>query len=228
MHLDAKNRVFILKSIILTVRTGPDRRSGRGFFSCLLLAATLALMAGGCSSTPLGFPKKDPDPYRDVRLREGDAVKISFPGTPNLDSTQVVRRDGNLTVTLGGEVMAMGKTPAELQKEILDRFGSQLAVSQVVVTPASSSYPVFVTGAVLRPGKITADHPISALEAVMEAGGLDYTKANLKAVTVLRLVGGQIVNYRLNFKDSLKGPKSDPFYLKPSDIVYVPEKFSWF
>jgi polysaccharide export outer membrane protein len=193
------------------------------------LAATLLLGVTGCH-TPYGYPPiKDAAPYREVRLREGDSVKISFPSSPNLDSTQVVRRDGNVTVTLGGEAMAMGKTPAELEKDILDRFGAQLAVKQVVVSLTSSVFPVFVTGAVLRPGKISADRPLSALEAVMEAGGFDYAKANLKAVTVLRQQeGGQVVNYKLNFKDALRGPKSEPFYLKPSDIIYVPEKFSWF
>ena len=191
------------------------------------LAATLLLGVTGCHT--YAYPGKDPAPYREVRLREGDSVKISFPSSPNLDSTQVVRRDGNVTVALGGEAMAMGKTPAELEKDILDRFGGQLAVKQVVVTLTSSVFPVFVTGAVLRPGKISADRPLSALEAVMEAGGFDYAKANLKAVTVLRQQeGGQVVNYKLNFKDTLRGPKSDPFYLKPSDIIYVPEKFSWF
>ena len=193
------------------------------------LAATLLLGGTGCRSTPYAYTAKDPAPYREVRLREGDSVKISFPSSPNLDSTQVVRRDGNVTVTLGGEAMAMGKTPAELEKDILDRFGAQLAVKQVVVTLTSSAFPVFVTGAVLRPGKISADRPLSALEAVMEAGGFDYAKANLKAVTVLRQQeGGQVVNYKLNFKDTLRGPKSEPFYLKPSDIIYVPEKFTWF
>jgi hypothetical protein len=29
-------------------------------------------------------------------------------------------------------------------------------------------------------------------------------------------------------KDVLHGKTTRPFYLKPSDIVYVPEKFSWF
>jgi polysaccharide export outer membrane protein len=193
------------------------------------LAATLLLGVTGCHTAPYAYTVKDPAPYREVRLREGDSVKISFPSSPNLDSTQIVRRDGNVTVTLGGEAMAMGKTPAELEKDILDRFGGQLAVKQVVVSLASSVFPVFVTGAVLRPGKISADRPLSALEAVMEAGGFDYAKANLKAVTVLRQQeGGQVVNYKLNFKDTLRGPKSEPFYLKPSDIIYVPEKFSWF
>ena len=139
-----------------------------------------------------------------------------------------MRRDGKITVSFGGEVMAMGKTPAELEKEIVERYGAQLAVKQVVVTLTASVYPIFVTGAVLRPGKISADRPLSALEAVMEAGGFDSAKANLKAVLVLRQQDGQVVNYKLNLKESLKGPKSEPFYLKPSDIIYVPEKFSWF
>jgi polysaccharide export outer membrane protein len=167
-------------------------------------------------------------PFRDVRLREGDSVRIAFPGSPNLDSVQLVRRDGKVTVTLGGEAMAMDKTPAELEKEILNQFGAQLAVKQVVVTMTASTYPVFVTGAVLRPGKIAAERPMSALEAVMEAGGFDFAKANLKSVMVLRQAEGQVINYKLNFQEILKGPKSEPFYLKPSDVVYVPEKFSWF
>jgi protein involved in polysaccharide export with SLBB domain len=85
-----------------------------------------------------------------------------------------------------------------------------------------------VTGAVLRPGKVTSDHPLSALEAIMEAGGPDYTKANLKAVTVIRHEDGKTQNYTLNLRNVLKGQSAEPFYLKPSDIVYVPERFTWF
>jgi polysaccharide export outer membrane protein len=164
-----------------------------------------------------------------VRLREGDVIRISFPGAPNLDTTEQVRRDGKITLKLGGEVTALGKTPSELEKELLKLYESQLVVQQVVVAVNFSSFPVFVTGAVLKPGKINADRPISVLEAVMEAGGVDYARANLKGVVVLRQVdGGQVVNFKVNLKDTLKGPRSSPFYLKPSDIVYVPEKFSWF
>jgi hypothetical protein len=81
---------------------------------------------------------------------------------------------------------------------------------------------------VLRPGKILSDHPISALEALMEAGGPDFTKANLKSVVVIRREGSVLKNYRLNLNDSLQGKPSVPFFLKPDDIVYVPERFSVF
>ena len=174
------------------------------------------------------LPRAEVGPYTEVKLREGDVIKISFPGAPDLGGTQQVRRDGKITVSLGGEVNALGKTPSELETELLRLYGAQLAVKQVVVTVNSSSYPVFVTGAVLRPGKLAVERPISVMEAVMEAGGFDYAKANLKEVTVMRQVNGKVINYKLNVNDALKGKRSDPFYLRPSDIVYVPERFSWF
>ena len=192
--------------------------------------ALVVMMAAavGCSTPPPPTVSRDPVPYSEVRFREGDVIKISFPGAPNLDATQQVRRDGKITLSLGGEVVALGRTPSELEKELLKLYDAQLAVKQVVVSVTSSTFPVFVTGAVLRPGKFLADRPITALEAIMEAGGFDYAKAKLEKVTVLRQAEGQLVSYRLNFKQILNSPKSDPFYLKPSDTVYVPEKFNWF
>jgi hypothetical protein len=75
---------------------------------------------------------------------------------------------------------------------------------------------------------VTAIRPITALEAIMEGGGPDYTKANLKDVTVIRQENGQAKNYHLNLREVLDGKKTSTFYLKPSDIVYVREKFNWF
>jgi polysaccharide export outer membrane protein len=193
-------------------------------FPVLLLPVLAAL--SGCTTTPP--PTTDAIPYSEVRLREGDSIKIAFPGAPTLDTAQQIRRDGKITMTLGGEVTALGKTPTELEKELLKLYESQLAVKQVVVTVNSSAYPVFMTGAILRPGKLMADRPLSVLEAIMEAGGFDYARANLKGVTVLRQFEGQTVSYKLNLKAVLSGANIQPFYLKPSDIVYVPEKFSWF
>lgn len=195
------------------------------------LALTLLLACAGfmCSCSSPKLATRDAVPYSEIRLREGDVIKISFPGAPNLETTQQVRRDGKITLSLGGEVLALGKTPSELEKELLQTYESQLVVKQVIVAVTSSSFPVFVTGSVLKPGKINADRPISVLEAIMEAGGVDYSRANLEGVVILRQAeGGQVVNFKVDLKAALKGPRSDPFYLKPADIVYVPEKFSWF
>jgi len=87
---------------------------------------------------------------------------------------------------------------------------------------------VYVTGAVLHPGKITSNHPLTALEAIMEAGGFDYQKANLKAVRVVRHEGTKVHHFTLNLKAALEGAQSEPFYLQPSDIVFVPERLVLF
>ena len=163
-----------------------------------------------------------------MNLREGDVLKISFPGSPTLDTTQTIRRDGKITMQLVGDVDAAGMTPVALEKKLVDLYAPQLTSKQVSVQVVSSSLTVYVTGMVLRPGKVLSDHPLTALEAVMEAGGFDYTKANLKDVTVIRQEGNAMKNYRVNLKDVLKGKENTPFYLKPDDIVYVPERFSMF
>jgi polysaccharide export outer membrane protein len=161
-------------------------------------------------------------------LHEGDTVSVSFPGAPDLNTVAPIRRDGRITLKSLGEFKAAGLTPPEMEKAIIDQFGSQLQTKEVTVTVQSSAFPVYVTGAVLRPGKILSDRPMTALEAIMEAGGFDYTKANLKAIRVLRTQEGRIEHYTLNLKGVLQGQDSQQFHLKPADIIYVPEKFTLF
>ena len=167
-------------------------------------------------------------PPETITLREGDVLRISFPGSPSLDTTQQIRRDGKITLPLVGEVQAAGMIIETLQQNLVKLYAPQLSTKEVTVTVASSSFPVFVTGSVIRPGKIMSDHPITALDAIMEAGGFDYTKANLKAVRVIRHEKDRVENYTLNLKLVLEGKAHKSFYLKPSDIVFVPERFSWF
>jgi polysaccharide biosynthesis/export protein len=212
---------------LLESRGGSVRRLPLVMLAALGVAALTAVT--GCQTTQVREPAgKSSSSSEAIILREGDVLKISFPGAPNLDATQQIRRDGKIALSLVGEVTAAGMSPAELEKELIKLYSTQLVSKQVTVTLVSSSFPVFVTGAVIRPGKILSDHPITALEAIMEAGGFDYTKANLGAVTVIRNEGGHLKNYTLNLKLVLQGRQSTPFYLKPADIVYVPEKFSWF
>jgi polysaccharide export outer membrane protein len=115
-----------------------------------------------------------------------------------------------------------------MEKQLILLYGPQLQTKEVSVSVISSAFPVYVTGAVLRPGKILSDRPLTALEAIMEAGGFDYTKANLKAVRVIRFHDGRTDHYLLNLKRVLNGQQSEQFNLKPSDILFVPEKFSFF
>jgi len=195
------------------------------------LTLWLLAVAAGCQTQappPGGVKEQTSTAPAVIVLREGDLLKISFPGSPTLDTTQQIRRDGKITLPLVGEVQAAGTTTEALQQDLVKLYAPQLSSKEVLVTLTSSSFPVFVTGSVIRPGKIVSDHPITALDAIMEAGGVDYTKANLRAVRVLRHNGDRVENYTLNLKLILEGKENKPFYLRPSDIVFVPERFSWF
>lgn len=193
-------------------------------------SALLSLLIAGCQGTPKGeFNRVGPAPkgWDVVVLHEGDTVRIAFPGAPTLNAVQLIRRDGRVTLPLVGEFKAAGLTPAEMEKELLKLYADQLQSKEVNVSVESSAFPIYVTGAVLRPGRINADRPLTALEAVMEAG-VDHNKANLKAVRVIRNEGGQTDYHTLNLKKVLQGEATDNFKLRPQDIIYVPEKFSWF
>ena len=200
---------------------------------CLALALS-AIAFAGCQSDPFGGGYGGPGaasagmPTEAETLREGDVVRISFPGSPNLDTTQQIRRDGRINLPLIGEVEAAGLTSDELQAGLEKLYAPQLSSKEVTVAMVSSTFPVYVTGCVLRPGKVESNQPLTALEAIMEAGGFDNSRANLSDVHIIRYENGSESSFTLNLRAALKGDEKRPFYLKPSDIVYVPERFSIF
>lgn len=194
-------------------------------------AAFALVFATGCASTQTSVPPRsalaeiEPD---SSNLRQGDVVKLTFPGAPNLDSTEQISRNGKITLPIIGEVTAAGLTPIELEQRLSERYSTELLSSEVFVSVVPTSFPIFVTGAVVRPGKIEADRPMTALEAIMEAGGFESNKANGQGVVVVRHEKDGVKHYTLNLKDTLEGKAGEPFYLKASDIIYVPERFAWF
>src|SRR5579862_9591825 len=160
----------------------------------LLLFAALFAISGCQTEQFQNMPQRQPgsdstqsstQPVQPMVLREGDSLMVSIPSSPTLDTTQQIRTDGKIVLPLIGEVTAAGKTPEALQSELLKLYQPQVSAKQVIVTVQSPNIPVYVIGAVMRPGPVTVNHPISALDAVMEAGGFDYTKANLKAVVIV-------------------------------------------
>jgi polysaccharide export outer membrane protein len=195
-----------------------------GWLSLLVLLGLL-----GCASpTSTPVTEQEGSPYSSGNVQIGDVVKVTFPGAPTLNMTQTVHLDGMMDLPPNGSIKVEGKTTTELEQEILKLYESQLQLKQVNVTVETQGYPVFVTGAVLKPGKITCTRSVTVLEAIMEAGGFDPNRANLKKVQVIRKADGSQKSYILDLKQTLDSPTSNPFYLRPSDIVYVPERFAWF
>lgn len=207
----------MLMVVLLAGCQGPGRTQSADFSK---------VAAPGTEVAPDGSQAAAPQ-MESLTLREGDTVRITFPGSPNLNTTQQIRRDGKLSLPLVGECKAAGLSPKDLEKSLAELYAPQLVTKEVNVVLESSAYFVFVTGAVARPGRIVFDRPITVLEAVIDAG-VDYSKANLKDVTVIRRKGEREEQYHLNLKRQLQGRGGELFYLQPSDIVFVRERLTWF
>jgi polysaccharide export outer membrane protein len=199
----------------------PGKNRRRGPSALLGLGLLLGLTA--CNSPRLApLPPEVQRPYARVELREGDVIRITFPGAPSLNVVQQVRQDGKITLDQVGEIAVAGMTPAALEAEILRLYDQRLVTKQVMVTVESAAYPVYVSGAVLRPGKVMANRPMTIVEAIMEAGGFDENRAKSTAVVVTREVDGVTRSYQLDVKAMIRGRSTTRFYVRPNDVIYVP------
>jgi polysaccharide biosynthesis/export protein len=227
----------------LNISSSKGRPLAHGWWMKLtVLTAALAVVTG-CETQHLRYDESqisddpgtnaishaaDPTHSETIVLREGDTIRIIFPTAANLNSTSTIRRDGDIALTLIGDVKAAGKTLKEFKADLLALYKDQTDSREMTLELLSSVFPVFVTGAVLSPHKVMSDHPITALEAVMECGGFDMTKANTKSVVVLRWENAHLQSYHLNLRNVLKGKDEKRFYMEPGDILLVKEKFTWF
>ncbi|MFZ0616344.1 MAG: polysaccharide biosynthesis/export family protein [Chthoniobacterales bacterium] len=158
-----------------------------------------------------------------THLAAGDLIKLSFPGAPEFNQIQKIRPDGRISLPLIGEVEAAGLGIGEFQSKLARLYKSQLENTEVVVALENRAIPVYVCGAVNRPGKVVIDRPVSALEAIMEAGGFSQTTADMSKVQLIRIENGRHTTRMLNLKTAFKSKQTVASYVKPYDVIYVPE-----
>jgi protein involved in polysaccharide export with SLBB domain len=196
------------------------------------LAAAALFAFDGCAS-PAATGGTASDQNLQLTLHAGDVIGISFPGSADNTgiTSETIRRDGRISLPIiGGDTVAAGQTPSELEQSLSKLYGQQLRSSEVQVTVISSNLTVFVDGAVLKAGKIVVDRPLTVFQAIMEAGGFNYDTADLSAVQVIRKTSDDkgYQTFVVNVKDIYAGKGNDTFYLQPFDVVHVPKKFQFF
>ena len=186
----------------------------------------LPILFLGCGTIPEGDPPPPPDPSLPPRvtLAAGDKVDLKFFYAPELNETDLlVRPDGKISLQLVGDVQVDGKTPEELAAELRRRYTPYLKHPEVTVIPKELvARRVYVGGEVKTPGLIPMPGRMTALEAILQAGGFDMDKALPDNVIVIRTEGEKRKTYLLNMEVAMAGGSPPPFYLQPYDIVYVP------
>jgi polysaccharide export outer membrane protein len=152
-----------------------------------------------------------------------DVLNVSVWKEPNITETVPVRPDGKISLPLLNDVQAAGLTPMQLATDITNRLKKYLENPQVtVIVTQINSQRYYIMGEVLRAGAYPLLPGMTILQALSGAGGFT-PYAKLSDIYLLRNVGGRQMKFPFNYKDVLKGEKTDQNkVLKAGDTVIVP------
>jgi protein involved in polysaccharide export with SLBB domain len=191
-----------------------------------------ALAAAGCAGTALSSPDPGALPapasrpaQEDYRVQPGDTLALKFYYHPDHDLEVVVREDGKLLLPLVGEMQAAGLTPTLLADQIAERYSANLRNPKVsVAIKASAQKGVYVGGEVTKPGVIPYRKGLTAVQAIVEAGGLKDTARADQVVFLQRNREDQYQASKVDLTKVLEsGQKDADLPLGPSDVIYVPK-----
>src|SRR6185436_3071196 len=165
------------------------------------------------------------------RLQPGDVLEVQFRYSPEFNQTVTVQPDGYITMEIGGDLKVAGCTVAQTREAILRQASTRLQDPVATVILKEFQKPYFVvSGEVGTPGKIEMRERVTALQAIMMAGGMKET-AKSSQVIVYRAINSEIAEVKLlNLKSVRKtSDLENDLTLQAGDVVYVPrDKISKF
>lgn len=200
-----------------------------------LLLVLLMIFVTACTSTPKRtadelIPKSVPVSQTPTyEIGPGDEVQIAVWKNPELSVSVPVRPDGYISMPLIGDVLASGKQPESVAREIeskLEKFMRSPKASVIVSKLVSHEFlsRVRVVGAVSDPKSISFRQGMTILDLVLEAGGVnEFAEPDL--AQLYRKTDEGVQSYPVYLERILyKGKLDSNYTLEPGDVVSIPER----
>jgi len=160
-------------------------------------------------------------------LGQNDVLEIMLWGYPELTRTAVVQPDGMISLPLGGQIDAAGKTLVELRAGIVEELKKTLTAledTQVSVSVVSfGTFNISVLGEVNNPGIYPLTGRVDVLKAISAASGLT-DKAGLVNATIIRK-NQETLPVDLE-KLFLQNDLTQNYTLESGDSLYIPKAFT--
>jgi polysaccharide export outer membrane protein len=159
-------------------------------------------------------------------LQPGDELEIKFFFNPELNERATIRPDGRISLPLMGERSITGSTVAQLTQNLELDYKKELSRPQLMIqVRAFGNRNIFVGGEVERPGMFQVFGQKTAMEALLEAGGLKRTAKKGQVMLIRRSDNGAPVTLRLamNEKNTRQLPWAAHFKMQPMDVLLVTE-----
>ncbi len=201
----------------------------------MLLIRKISVMALLCVSTALVVYAQTPTTAQRPRLttfgaadryvlHPGDVLDIQYRYTPEFNQTVSVQPDGYISLEMGGDLKVAGRNLEQVRNLILARARMRLESPELVVVLKEFQKPyVVVAGEVVQPGKFELRESLTAIQAVLLAGGFKDS-AKSSQILVFRKLNADTAEVRsLNFK-TLKRTSDleNDLALQPGDMILVP------
>jgi len=166
-----------------------------------LLATTifgLTLASSLCAQTPLetqqqtndrirAFSAKSVAPSRDYIVGRGDLIALEVFDIPELSREVRVSQSGTIGIPLVPvRLYVVGLSELQVQQKVAEVLEANGLVShpQVMVSVKEKrSKPITIVGAVVHPMVYQADHPVSLVQILAEAGGISADAGDTVIVT---------------------------------------------
>ena len=220
----------------------PSSPNSRRVALVAALMGALAMSAASFSADPVPAPAAPNSPAAAVPavpgatpaagvdssyiIGPGDVLQVFVWRQPDLSVTVPVRPDGKISTPLVEDIIAVGKTPSELAREmekVLSEYVRSPQVNVIVATPISTFSQVKVIGQVAKAQAIPYREGITALDAVLAVGGLAPFAAGNRA-KIVRTENGKPREIKIKLDDLVnKGDMRQNLALKPGDVLVVPE-----
>lgn len=201
-------------------------RSG-GPSVALLVVCGLALMANGCAGTP----KKVRAPgaegtAAEYRIGPGDQLQIFVWRNPEVSVSIPVRPDGKISTPLVEDMVAVGKTPTELARDLEKALAKYIRTPlvTVIVTGFVGTFgeQIRVVGQAASPKALSYRQNMTLLDVIIEVGGLTEDAAGNRA-KLIRRVGHNKTVMQVRLQDLIEGDISKNIAMRPGDIIIIPQ-----
>ena len=158
------------------------------------------------------------------RLQPGDVFEVQFRYSPEFNQTVTVQPDGYVSLEIGGDLKVAGLTIEQTRQAILRKAAARLQDPVAAIVLKEFQKPYFVVaGEVSQPGKIEMRERVTALQAIMLAGGMKEG-ARSSQVVVFRRINSDTAEVKLlNLKNIRRTTDlENDLTLQPGDMVFVP------
>lgn len=193
-----------------------------------VIALATALLAGcvsGGSASRVASCEEPVSQSPDYVIGAGDSLQIFVWRHEDLSTTVPVRPDGKISVPLVEDMIAVGKTPTALARDIEQQYSEYLRTPKVniIVVTQGTSNQIQVVGNVVQPQSLPYRSGIKVLDVIIAVGGLDEFAAGNRS-KIIRQLDDKSIECRVRLDDLVKdGDMTQNRNMYPGDVLIVPQ-----